>query len=100
MVKLQRIRRRERRRTKEALGFDRRPAQNALRFARTNLIAPSRGRKDADHKSGGPRYPLLGTVLPMISQGTVQSSRAIRSYQPFSLSAFVNVVLYGEELAD
>jgi hypothetical protein len=22
------------------------------------LIAPSRGRKDADHKSGGPRYPL------------------------------------------
>jgi len=23
------------------------------------LIAPSRGGKDADHKSGGPRYPLL-----------------------------------------
>jgi hypothetical protein len=22
------------------------------------LIAPSRGRKDADHKSGGPRYAL------------------------------------------
>ncbi len=42
----------------ETLRFDRRPRQNALRSARTNLIAPSRGRKDADHKSGGPRYPL------------------------------------------
>jgi hypothetical protein len=28
-----------------------------LRSARTNLIVPTRGRKDADHKSGGPRYP-------------------------------------------
>ena len=56
MVKLQRIRRHERRRTKRTLRFDRRPRENALRSARTNLIAPSRGRKDADHKSGGPRY--------------------------------------------
>ena len=39
--------------------FDRRPRENALRRARTNLIARSGGRKDADHKSGGPRYPLL-----------------------------------------
>jgi hypothetical protein len=31
----------------------------ALRSARTNLIAPSRGRKDADRESGGPRYQLL-----------------------------------------
>ena len=57
-VKLQRIRWHERRRTKRTLRFDRRPGENALRSARTNLIAPSRGRKDADHKSGGPRYPL------------------------------------------
>ncbi|MGO8787699.1 MAG: REP-associated tyrosine transposase [Terriglobia bacterium] len=56
MVKLQRIRRHERRRTKRTLRFDRRPRQNALRSARTNWIAPSRGRRDADHKSGGPRY--------------------------------------------
>jgi hypothetical protein len=28
----------------------------ALRSARTDLIAPSRGRKDAGHKSGGPRF--------------------------------------------
>jgi hypothetical protein len=32
--------------------------EHALRSACTNLIAPSRGRKDADHKSGGPRYRL------------------------------------------
>jgi hypothetical protein len=31
-----------------------RPRENALRSARTNLIAPSRGRKDADHKSAAP----------------------------------------------
>jgi len=41
------------------LRFDRRRGENALRSARTNLIAPPRGRKDADHKSGGPRYPLI-----------------------------------------
>jgi hypothetical protein len=29
-----------------------RPRENALRSARTNLIAPSPGRKDADHTSG------------------------------------------------
>ena len=56
--RLQQIRRQERRRAKRTLRFDRRPRENALRSARTNLIAPSRGRKDADHKSGGPRYPL------------------------------------------
>ena len=53
-IKLQRIRRPERRGTKGTLRFDRRPRENPLRSARTNLIAPSRGRKDADHKSGGP----------------------------------------------
>ena len=58
MVKQQRIRRHERQRTKRTLRFDRRPRGNALRRARTNLIAPSGGRKDADHKTGGPRYPL------------------------------------------
>jgi hypothetical protein len=31
-------------------------AVRLLRSARTNLIAPSRGGKDADHKSGGPHY--------------------------------------------
>jgi hypothetical protein len=30
---------------------------------RRNLIAPSRGRKDADHKSGGPRYLLFERAL-------------------------------------
>jgi hypothetical protein len=35
-----------------------RPRQHALRSARANLIAPSRGRKGADHKTGGLRYPL------------------------------------------
>jgi hypothetical protein len=35
-----------------ALRFDCGPRENALRSARTNLIAPSRGRKDADHRSG------------------------------------------------
>jgi hypothetical protein len=60
MVKLQRTRRHERRRTKRTLWFDRRPRANALRSARTNLSAPSRGREDADHKSGAPRYPLVG----------------------------------------
>ncbi len=39
-----------------------RPRENALRLARTNLIAPSGGRKDADHKSAGPRY-LLRNIL-------------------------------------
>jgi hypothetical protein len=34
-----------------------RPLETALRPACTNLIAPSRAGKDADHKSGGPRYP-------------------------------------------
>ena len=76
MVKLQRIRRHERQRTKGTLRFDRRPRENALRSARTNLIAPSGGRKDADHKSGpspegygpqggGPRYPLSLAVKDM-----------------------------------
>jgi len=37
--------------------FDRRPGENALRSARTNLMAPSQGRKDAEHKSGGPHSP-------------------------------------------
>jgi hypothetical protein len=55
VVKLQRIRRLERRGTKRTLRFDRRPRENALRSARTDLIAPSRGRKDADYKNGGPR---------------------------------------------
>ena len=36
-----------------------RPRQNAFRSARTNLIAPWWGRKDADRKIGGPRC-LLG----------------------------------------
>ena len=58
-VKLQRIRRPERRRTKRTLRFGRRPRENAHRPPRTNLIAASRGRKDADHKSGGPRYPVF-----------------------------------------
>ena len=31
------------------------PRENALRSARADLIAPSRGRKDADYKNGGPR---------------------------------------------
>jgi hypothetical protein len=59
VVKLQRIRRHEGQRTKGTLRFDRRPRKNALRPARADLIAPSGGRKDADHKSGGPRYPLF-----------------------------------------
>ena len=33
-------------------------AMKSLRSAPTNLIAPSRSRKDADRKIGGPRYPL------------------------------------------
>ena len=61
MAELQRIRGHEGRRTKETLRFDPRLRENALRSARTNLIAPSRGRKDADHKSGSPRSPLLNT---------------------------------------
>ena len=58
--------------------FDRRPRENALRRARTNLIAPSGGRKDADHKSGpppegygpqggGPRlHPCVYVVILMV----------------------------------
>jgi hypothetical protein len=38
--------------------FDRRPRGNALRRSRTNLIAPSGVRKDADHRTGGPRSYL------------------------------------------
>jgi hypothetical protein len=56
-----------------ALRFDCGPRENALRSARTNLIAPSRGRKDADHRSGpspegygpqggGPRYACFQRV--------------------------------------
>jgi len=51
-----RIHRRERRRTKQTLRFDPRPRENALRSARTNLTGLSPGRKDADHKPGGPRF--------------------------------------------
>jgi hypothetical protein len=40
----------------QMLRVDRRPRENALRPARTNLLAPSQGPKDADHKSAGPRY--------------------------------------------
>jgi len=57
VVRLQRMRRPERRERKRTLRFDRGPGENALRSARTNLIALSPGRKDADHKGGGPRYP-------------------------------------------
>ena len=42
--------------------FDHRPLETALRSACTNLIAPSRAGRDADHKSGGraTSYPLWG----------------------------------------
>ena len=52
-IKLQRIRRHERRRIRQptdGLIVDR----VRMPFDPPNLIAPSRGRKDADHKSGGP----------------------------------------------
>jgi len=58
MVELQRVRRYERRGAKETLRFDRGPCQDTVRPARTNLIALPGGGKDADHKSGGPRYSL------------------------------------------
>jgi hypothetical protein len=45
------------------LRFDRRPREDALRSARTNLMAPSRGQKDADNKSGGPRLLTVRTSL-------------------------------------
>jgi ribosome-binding protein aMBF1 (putative translation factor) len=63
MVKLRRMRRPKRRRIRQptdgliACPAPRdRPRQHALRSARTKLIAPSRGRRDADHKSGAPRF--------------------------------------------
>jgi hypothetical protein len=69
MVKLQRIRRHERQRIRQPTdgliacpALRDRPREDALRSARTNLIAPSRGRKDADHRSAGPRY-LLRNIL-------------------------------------
>jgi hypothetical protein len=70
-IKLQRIRRHERRRIRQPTdgliacpALRDRPGENALRSARTNLIAPSWGRKDADHKSGGPRYPAPQNRAP------------------------------------
>ena len=47
-----------------------------FRSARTNLIAPSRGRKDADHKSGGPRYPLPNVSLEVPAMSSVFKSVA------------------------
>jgi hypothetical protein len=60
---------------KRKLWFDRRPRPNALRSARTNLIPPSRGLKDADRsglavirpteqkrRSTYPRTPYLGSL--------------------------------------
>jgi len=41
------------------LWFDRVPCQDTVRPARANLMALSRDGKDADHKTGGPRYSLL-----------------------------------------
>ena len=49
--RLQQIRRQERRRAKRTLRFDRRPRENALRSARTNLIAPSRAEKTRTTKA-------------------------------------------------
>jgi hypothetical protein len=77
MVKLQRTRGHERRgirqptdRSVACPAVRDRARENALRAARTNLIAPSRDRKDADHKSGGPRYPLpLRFLKPLTMHG-------------------------------
>ena len=38
--------------------FDRGPCQDTVRPARANLMALPRDGKDADHKTGGPRYSL------------------------------------------
>jgi len=65
MVKLQRPGRPEHRRIRQPTdgsiacpALQGRPHEHALRPARTNLIAPSRGRKDADCKIGDPRCLL------------------------------------------
>ena len=44
-----------------------------LRSVRRNLIAPSRGRKDADHKNGGPR--LMRASLRELHSETVERTR-------------------------
>ena len=73
MVKPQRILRHERGRIRQPVGSRvwrptdgliacpasrDRPRADAVPPLYTDLIPPSRGRKDADHKSGGPRYVL------------------------------------------
>jgi hypothetical protein len=69
MVKVERMRWHERQRIRQPAdgliacpALRDRPRENALRSARTSLIAPSRGRKDADHRSAGPPY-LLRNIL-------------------------------------
>ena len=47
------------------LRFDHRPHQNARSSANANLMPTSPNPRDADRKTGGPRYPLLS--LPGIS---------------------------------
>jgi len=69
-IQIQRIRRHERRRIRPPTdGLIARPAlrdrprENALRSARTNSVAPSQGRKDAERK-GGPPPCLLRPYAP------------------------------------
>ena len=45
-----------------------RPVENAHRSTRTDVIPSSRARKDADHKSGGPRYPSCLSTRPRTSK--------------------------------
>jgi len=50
--------RHERQGAKATLQFDRGPCQDTIRPTRANLMALSGDGKDADHKTGGPRYSL------------------------------------------
>jgi transposase len=64
-----------------------RASENAVRSARTNLIAPSKDRKAADHKSGGPRYLLqdflthrLGHTLLLTNHRDWTAEQVVAAY--------------------
>ena len=62
--------------------FDGRPGENARRSARTNWIAPSGRRKDADHKSGGPCCPASARAASPACRmrSRASTSKSSRSY--------------------